>query len=282
MAKEPQELKWVESLLPEEGFRRKGMFGGFGYYIDEKIVLVTFESPGSRSYRSQTFDFELWNGCMFPVEKEFQDKALQRFPYLISHPILPKWLYLPLDTEGFDELVTEVMAQVVRPNSFWGTIPSRKAKKTKNSKKSVEDTVSTNIDTRRPRLFSDEPAEVKLASAKKISDFKNLGAASESEFHKAGIKTAKQFIALGWKKTLVKLIKVNPKNRHSMYAYALIGALANKEWFGLSEEEKLEAREYVRSLPPVKGSKKSATKKVLAKKAVTKKSATKKKSKEYL
>lgn len=246
MAKEPQELKWLEELLPEEEYRRKPMFGGFAYYIGEKMVLVTFESTGNRTYKRKKYAFEIWNGCMFPVEREFQEKALQKFPFLTPHPILPKWLYLPLETENFEELVTEVMAQASKPTGYWGSIPTPKSPKKKRSKKAPED--SDNIDTRTPRMFSDEPVEKALQKAQKISDLKNLGPKAEETFRKAGIKTAAQFVKLGWKKTMQKLVKSDPKNRHSLFAYALIGALTNREWNALSEKEKEEARNFVRSL----------------------------------
>lgn len=246
MAKEPQELKWIEELLPEEEYRRKSMFGGFAYYLAEKMVLATFESTGNRTYKNKKYPYEIWNGCMFPVEKEHQEKALQRFPFLISHPVLPKWLYLPLETESFEELATEVVTQAIKPMGYWGSIPKPKSKK-KKSKESSPDL--DKIDTRTPRMFSDEPPEQILKTAQKISDLKNLGIKAQQEFHKAGIKTVAQFTKLGWKKSLLKLAKSNPKNRHSVFAYALIGALNNKDWTAISEEEKAEARDFVKSIP---------------------------------
>lgn len=251
MAKEPQELKWVESLLPEDGYRRKAMFGGFSYYIDDKIVLLTFESPGgSRKYKGTSYNFDFWNGCMFPVDHEFQEKALQQCPFLTPHPILPKWLYLPLATENFDDLVEEVLTRVLRPHSFWGSVPKAKGKKGSSRKKTkaVDDGISVKMDTRRPRMFSDEPAQDALAKATRISDLKNLGPIAEEAFHKAGIKTPQQFIALGWQKTLRKLVKVNKKNLHTIYAYALIGALTNKEFSQISEDEKQQAKDFTKSL----------------------------------
>jgi predicted flap endonuclease-1-like 5' DNA nuclease len=249
MAKEPHELKWIEDLLPEEEYRRKSMFGGFGYYIGEKMVLATFESTGNTTYKNKKYPYEIWNGCMFPVEREHQEKALARFPFLVSHPILPKWLYLPIDTESFEELVTDVMAQAIKPLGYWGSIPKPKTKKGTSKKASSKKDKPEKIDTRTPRMFSDEPAAVALVKAKNISDLKNLGPMAEKEFHKAGIKTAQAFMKLGWKKAMVKLIKANPKNRHSMFAYALIGALENKDWGAISAQEKEEARNFVRSLP---------------------------------
>lgn len=248
MAKEPQELKWIENLLPEEGYRRRGMFGGFAYYIEDKIVLVTFENPGgSRTYKKQTYNFDLWNGCMFPVEASFQERALRQCPFLVPHPILPKWLYLPLYTENFDDLVEEALSHAVRPNSFWGSLPKPKGKKGP-AKKSVDKDISVKMDTRMPRMFSDEPAEEALSKAVKISDLKNLGTSAEKDFQSAGIKTPKQFIALGWQKTLLKLAKVNKKNLHTIYAYALIGALTNKEFSQISEDEKQQAKDFTKSI----------------------------------
>jgi len=160
MAKEPRELKWLESLLPEEGFRRKPFFSGLAYYIGEKIVFLIFEKPGNRSYQGKNFSFEVWNGCMFSVEHEHHEKALKRFPFLINHPVLPKWLYLPLETENFDDLVSEVIIQAIKPTSYWGSIPKPKTRK--NSVK--EKNSGGPLDTRKPRMFSDKPKTRKKKS----------------------------------------------------------------------------------------------------------------------
>lgn len=101
---------------------------------------------------------------------------------------------------------------------------------------------------KKPRMFRDEPAEVVLKSASRISDLKNLGATAEKHFHAAGIKSVQQFIKLGWKKSLIKLVAHDSKHAHSIYAYALIGALANIEWNQISETEKTEARQFTSSL----------------------------------
>lgn len=101
-------------------------------------------------------------------------------------------------------------------------------------------------------MFSDEPAELAIQRATKISDLKNLGPKAAESFHRAGIQSVDQFKKLGWKKALVKLIALDPKNRHTLYAYALIGALTNKEWNALPEEHKIEAKEFIHSLKPKK------------------------------
>jgi hypothetical protein len=55
-------------------------------------------------------------------------------------------------------------------------------------------------------MFSDEPIAERLAVAQKISDLKNLGEASQKTFDRSGIKTVSQFVKLGWKNTLIKLL----------------------------------------------------------------------------
>lgn len=117
------------------------------------------------------------------------------------------------------------------------------------------------IDTRTPRMFSDESIEEKLSKAQKISDLKNLGPSTEQIMLKAGIKTLSQFVKMGWKKSMKKLVAYNPKTRHAMFAYALIGALKNVDAFHISEEDKKEAKDFCASLKPKPKSKKKPSSK---------------------
>lgn len=233
------ELKWIEDLLPES-FNRRSMFGGFAYYDGPFLKLLIFEDSSDE-----------WNGCLFPAEKVHHKKLLSRFPFLFNHSVLPKWLYLPLGDENFEDNAKKVVRDLTRPQNLWGTIPERKKKTQKKStgifKTSKIEKVST-ADMRKPRMFRDESLEDRLHKIKSISDFKNLGPSSEKNFNQAGIKSPAQFMKLGWKKTFEKLCASNPKHNHSPYAYALIGALENKEWNSISEDLKLEAQAYAKQL----------------------------------
>lgn len=237
MAKELNNLNWIEALLPKD-FIRKPMFGGFAYYSDNRMVLAMFESPEPRSN---------WNGCLFPSEREFHPAILKKFSYLSNHPVLPKWLYLPLDSENFETHAEDLLKEIRRRSPLFGVIP--KAKKTKQKNSVIQ---NKKIDTRKPRMFSDVPVEVVIKAAVGISDLKNLGPASEKVFHKAGIKTVAQFVKLGWKGAMKKLAKSDSKNIHAMFAYAVIGALNNRQWSGISEAEKAEARKFMNELRSVK------------------------------
>ena len=251
MAKELENLFWLEDLLPTEHLKKR-MFGGFAYYVGEKLVMVVFESEGNKTYRGQKFDFEIWNGCMFPAEKENQPAILERFPFLFPHPVLAKWLYLPAESEDFELNAQAVLRELRRLNPLFGSIPKSKMPKGMKSKSSKrrqsQDDDEEILDTRTPRMFSDEPGEKTLKKAKKISDLKNLGPESERAFLKAGIKTAPQLIQMGWKKAMARLYESDPKNGHSIFAYAVIGALENRLWNLIPEEKKSEARAFMKSL----------------------------------
>lgn len=241
-AKDISFLDWVEEALPAD-FSRKHMFGGYAYYYESRLILVIFESPGEKTYKGRRADFDLWDGCLFPAEREHHEAIKKLFPMLVNHPVLGKWLYLPQQTEDFEEVATRVIRQLLRRADLFGVYPKSKKPKT-TRKEPIEAWKPTPI----PSMFSDEPAEQRIQRAKKISDLLNLGPVSEKEFHKAGIKTVSQFVKLGWKKTMVKLVKANRRNRHAVFAYAVIGALQNIEWNAISAADKEQARELMKSL----------------------------------
>lgn len=239
MANELINLQWVEDSLPRSHSRKK-MFGGFAYYIEEKLVLVMFETYGNKIHRGKKFEFEIWNGCMFPVEKELHSEVLKAFPFLINHPILPKWLYLPAESEDFENNADLLIKELRKRNIWFGTFPKqKKAKKEKPSGR---------INMRVPQMFRDDSAYEVLAKAKKISDLKNFGPETEKAFIKAGIKTAPEFIRIGWKNALEKLANSDSKNAHSIFAYAMIGALKNQMWNLISEDDKKEAQIFTKQL----------------------------------
>lgn len=149
MAKELTYLNWIEELLPKD-YIRKHMFGGFAFYVESRLVLLMFESTGSRTYKNIKYDFELWDGCLFPAEREHHSEILKKYSFLINHPVLSKWLYLPSDTEDFETHVEMLLKEIRRLNPKFGVIP--KPKKSKKSK--IKNKKSERIDARRPKMFS--------------------------------------------------------------------------------------------------------------------------------
>lgn len=243
MARDLTELKWIEELLPMDEINRKSMFGGFAYYFGGKIALVVFESEGDYVYKNKCFKFEIWNGCMFPVEREFHPQIRKAYPYLLNHPVLPKWFYLPAKSENFEEQVADIIKKVFRPNSNWGSIPEAK-----KPKQVVAVKYDPSLDMRTPKMFADELPQKRLEVAKRISDLKNIGPVTEEAMNKAGIKSVQQFVKLGWRNAMKLLVAYDKKNLHTLFAYAIFGALNNQEWNGLSSPAKAEIKVFMQSL----------------------------------
>lgn len=153
MAKTLHELGWVEDLLPENTIR-KPMFGGLAYYLEQKLILCLFEDDSTRSYKNKKFDFALWNGCLFPADRENHPELFKKFPFLINHPVLPKWLYLPLETEDFESLAQQVLREIRKGSPLLGTIPKpKKSKKLATKNKTLP---KQKVDTRQPKMFANE------------------------------------------------------------------------------------------------------------------------------
>ena len=106
-------------------------------------------------------------------------------------------------------------------------------------------------------MFAEEEPQKILETAKKISDLKNLGPTSEINFKKAGIKSVDAFVKMGWKKAFRMLVLSNPKHRNAIYAYALIGALQNKNLFYISAEDKVAAKALSALLKPPTGNRRA-------------------------
>lgn len=107
-------------------------------------------------------------------------------------------------------------------------------------------------DFSKPLSFRDESIESVLQRATRIVDLKNLGPSSELALKAAGIKTLDQFMKLGWVAIMKRLVAHNPRNRHSIFAYAIIGAEKNIFWNQIAEKDKAAARALMQELKPVK------------------------------
>jgi len=152
MAKTLAYLHWIEDLLHDllpGGFTRKHMFGGFAYYVNNQIVLVLFENESKRTYKELTYKFDLWNGCLFPTSHEHHQKIKELFPFLRAHPVLTKWMYLPLQTEDFDHHVESVLKEIRRRSKLFGVVPKPK----KNKKKVSINQKAKYPDTKKPQMF---------------------------------------------------------------------------------------------------------------------------------
>ncbi|MBC7467233.1 MAG: hypothetical protein H7256_14680 [Bdellovibrio sp.] len=152
-------LLWIEELLPTDVIQ-KSMHGGVGYYLDEKLVLILVESSFTYEHKGITYPYKIWNGCLFPIVRIKQNAVFAKFPFLENHPASPNWLYLPADTENFDEDVRLILRDIKKRNPLFGIMVE--IAKPKKKADSVSDDIQFN--TSRPSLFAEKPMASKTKS----------------------------------------------------------------------------------------------------------------------
>lgn len=112
-------LYWIEELLPP-GYDCVPKHGGFAYYIDMKLVMILVERKGLYEHKGVSYPFELWNGCIIPVEKRAQNAFFLKYLFLENHPANKDWLYIPAEHEDFEDEVKQLVREIVKGNPLLG------------------------------------------------------------------------------------------------------------------------------------------------------------------
>jgi len=127
MAKREFTLLWAfEPFEEDPSFLTKRMFGGLAAYVHGRLVMVLFEESGDRKWKGKTYPYDLWNGILFPTEREHHESLMRKFPNLVSHPVLGKWLYQPQATLDFEETVEALGKLIARDDFRLGVVPKPK------------------------------------------------------------------------------------------------------------------------------------------------------------
>lgn len=135
-------LYWIEEMLPP-GYDAAPKHGGMAYYIDMKLVMILVERKGLYEHKGVSYPFELWNGAIFPVEKKAQNAFILKYLFLENHPANKDWLYIPAESEDFEDQVKQMMREVNKPNPLLGLAvkfdgPKAEASKAPSKKKTVK------------------------------------------------------------------------------------------------------------------------------------------------
>ncbi len=120
MGSSDNHLKWLaEPLEDEPSLIKKPMFGALAYYLRGRLVLVLSDREPP------------WSGVLLPTEKEFQETLIKDYPALASHPILGKWLYLPISDKDFEGVAQDIVTAILEGDPRIGVEPKpRKKRKT--------------------------------------------------------------------------------------------------------------------------------------------------------
>lgn len=115
------ELLWIEELLPAE-VEAAPKHGGMAYYLDMKLVMILVEDPESTyEHKGVSYPFQIWNGCILPVEYKKQSAFFLKFSFLENHPVNKDWLYIPAQSENFEDEVRQFVREITKRNPLLGT-----------------------------------------------------------------------------------------------------------------------------------------------------------------
>ncbi|MCB0367294.1 MAG: hypothetical protein KDD68_17980 [Bdellovibrionales bacterium] len=128
---------FLEPLMDHPSYFSKRMFGGLAIYYEDLMVLVLTETPGDREWRGTKYNFDLWNGVLICTDRDRQPGLHENFKGLVSHPVLGKWLYLPMSDSEFESTFTQLVGAIGTNSPLIGIVPGARSKKrqTKGRKK---------------------------------------------------------------------------------------------------------------------------------------------------
>lgn len=112
-------MAWVEELLPPET-ESAPKHGGMAYFLEMKLVMIIVEKSGSYEHKGVSYPFEIWNGVILPVEYKKQSAFFLKFSFLENHPANKDWLYIPYDSEDFEDQVKQFMREIIKGNPLLG------------------------------------------------------------------------------------------------------------------------------------------------------------------
>jgi len=118
-AKPVHPLQWLwEPLEADVTFVLRSMFGAKAVYLDGKLMLCF------------TSGQEPWNGVLVCTDRAHQPSLVTEWPDLVPHSVLPKWLYLSAEAEGFDRVAPRLVELARRRDPRLGVVPQpRRARK---------------------------------------------------------------------------------------------------------------------------------------------------------
>lgn len=117
-----------EELLPDPSLTTRSMFGCLALYYKGLNVAVLAQDPGEKMYRGKQYSFDIWDGVLWPTSHEHHSSLRHEFPFLVAHPVLGKWLYLPQQMENFEECLLQMIKCIRRGDPRLGVLPKPRAK----------------------------------------------------------------------------------------------------------------------------------------------------------
>lgn len=113
-------LLWIEEHLPHD-ILMVPKHGGQAYFLDSHLVLILVERHESTfGHKGVDYPFDLWKGCIFPIEQRKQNAFFIKYVFLENHPANKNWLYIPAESENFEDEVKQMLKEISRRNPLLG------------------------------------------------------------------------------------------------------------------------------------------------------------------
>jgi len=128
---------WLfEPATNHSSYLSKRMFGGLAIYLHGKMMAVLAEDPNDHTWQGVTYPHPIWNGILFPVSREDHALLRKRWQSLVPHPVLGKWLYLPLNADDYESTAQAIVLEIVASKAPWGIEPRQRTARSKPARKS--------------------------------------------------------------------------------------------------------------------------------------------------
>ncbi len=112
----------LDELIELPSFVAKRMFGGVAVYLYGRISILIMENRKDKD----------WSGVLIPSRRERHVEIQQALPSAIPHPTLGSWLYLPVDSDGFEDEAQRFVRFLRVDNPLYGVEKVLKKKDKKN------------------------------------------------------------------------------------------------------------------------------------------------------
>jgi len=126
-----ESLHFFQKLQQLPKIRLKKMFGGLAIYRDNYLLLALMEDDKDQIWKGKKYDFPLWYGLLIATDHPHHPHLKKKYPQLINHPVLGKWLYLPRKNKKWVDQTKKICSLILRGTNLVGVRSKIKASKKK-------------------------------------------------------------------------------------------------------------------------------------------------------
>ena len=83
--------------------------GGLLIFIHGKRMVWLCEKPGIKRWRKKVFKKDIWNGCLIASLSHCRESLLKTLPGSHVHPVISDSIYLPRDSENYEESMLKLI-----------------------------------------------------------------------------------------------------------------------------------------------------------------------------